>query len=113
MLENFLFWSFASFLIGSLTPFNNKLESSRYLTFFITPSISSLGVINVVIFVPEPNALLCIPASAADTAELHPTGVETLLANGLISFFINGNRVFSNGLRCLLRSPPQCIILDN
>ena len=113
MLGNSPFCSFASFLIGSLTSFNDKLESSRYLTFFITPSISSLDVINVVVFVPESYALLCIPASAADTAELNHTGIETLLANGLISFFINGNPDFTNGLRSLPRSPPQCIILDN
>ena len=82
MLGSPPFCSFASFLIVSLTPFNNKQESSRYLTIFIMPSISSLDVINVVAFVPEPNTLLCIPASAADTAELNPTGVKTLLANG-------------------------------
>ena len=35
-----------------------------------------------------------------------------LLANGLITFFINGNPVFSNGPRSLLRNPPDCIILD-
>ena len=36
-----------------------------------------------------------------------------LLANGLITFFINDNPVFSNGPRSLLRNPPDCIILDN
>ena len=35
--------------------------------------------------------------SAADAAEVNPKGIKTLLANGLISFFINGNPVFSNG----------------
>ena len=38
---------------------------------------------------------LCIPASAA--AAGNPKGINTLLANGLITFDINGNRVFSNG----------------
>ena len=36
-----------------------------------------------------------------------------LLANGLITFFISGNPVFSNGPRSLPRNPPDCIILDN
>ena len=35
--------------------------------------------------------------SAADAAAVNPKGIKTLLANGLISFFINGNSVFSNG----------------
>ena len=34
-----------------------------------------------------------------------------LLANGLITFFINGNPVFSNGPRSLPRNP-DCTILD-
>ena len=32
-----------------------------------------------------------IPASAADAAAVNPRGIKTLLANGLITFFINGN----------------------
>ena len=55
---------------------------------------------------------LCIPASAADAA-VNPKGINTLLANGLITFFINGNPVFSNGPSNLLRNPPDCIIFDN
>ena len=35
--------------------------------------------------------------SAADAAAVNPKVIKTLLANGLISFFINGNSVFSNG----------------
>ena len=46
---------------------------------------------------PDPNIFLCIPASAADAAAVNPRGIETLLANGLITFFINVNPVFSNG----------------
>ena len=56
---------------------------------------------------------LYIPASAADAAAVNPNGTETVLANDLITFFINGNPVFSNGPRSLPRSPPDCIILDN
>ena len=54
-----------------------------------------------------------IPASAADTAAVNPKGIKTFLANGLITFYINGNPVFSNGPSSLPRNPSDCIILDN
>ena len=47
---------------------------------------------------------LCIPASAADGAAANLNGIKTLLANGLITFFINGNPVFSNGQISLTRN---------
>ena len=56
---------------------------------------------------------LCIPASPADAAAVDHKGIKILLANGLITFFISGNPVFSNGPRNLPRKPPDCIILDN
>ena len=37
---------------------------------------------------------LCIPASDADAARVNPKVVKTLLANGLITFFVKGNPVF-------------------
>ena len=40
---------------------------------------------------------LCIPASATDAAAVNPKGTKTFLPNGLVTFFINGNPVFSNG----------------
>ena len=55
----------------------------------------------------------CIPGSAADAAAVNPKGNKTLLAKGLITFFIKGNPVFSNGLRSLPKNPLDCIILDN
>ena len=61
----------------------------------------------------DPNTFLCIPASAADAAAVSPKGIKTLLANGLITFFINGNPVFSNGPSNLPRNPLYCIILDH
>ena len=36
---------------------------------------------------------LCIPASAADAAAANPRGIKTLLANGVITFFIKDNPV--------------------
>ena len=56
---------------------------------------------------------LCISASAADAAAFNPRRIKTLLANGLMAFFINGNLVFSNGPSNLPRNHPDCIILDN
>ena len=38
-----------------------------------------------------------IPASAADAAAVNPKDINTLLANGLITFFIKGNPVFNKG----------------
>ena len=56
---------------------------------------------------------LCIPASAADAAAVNPKGIKTPLANGLITLFIRGNPVFSNGPKSLPRDPADCIIFDN
>ena len=57
-------------------------------------SISSFDIISVV--VPELRIFLYIPASVADAAAVYPNGIKTLLANDLITFFINSNPVFSN-----------------
>ena len=60
-------------------------------------SISSFDIIRVVelllLLWPDPNIVLCTPASAADAAAVNPKGIKALLANGLITFFINGNPV--------------------
>ena len=62
---------------------------------------------------PDPNIFLCIPASAADAAAVNPRGINTLLANGVITLLINGNPVFSNGSSNVPKHPPDCIIFDN
>ena len=51
---------------------------------------------------------MCIPASAADAAAVNPKGINTLLANGLMIFFINGNPVFNKGPSNLTKKPPEC-----
>ena len=43
-----------------------------------------------------------------DAAAVTLNGIETLLVNGLITFSIKGNPVFSNGSKCLPKSPPNC-----
>ena len=58
-------------------------------------SISSFDIISVVVV--DPKIFLCIPASATDAAAVNPKGIKKLLANGLITFLINGNPAFSNG----------------
>ena len=50
--------------------------------------MSLFDIIRVVF--PDPNIFLCIPASAADAAAFNPRGINTLFANGAITFFING-----------------------
>ena len=67
--------------------------------------ISSFEIIKAI--VPEPSIFFCIPASAVDAAAVDPNGTKTLLANGLITIFINGNPVFNNGPRSLLKNPPD------
>ena len=49
---------------------------------------------------------MCISASAADAAAVNLKGIKKLLANGLITFYISGNPVFSNGTSNLPRNPP-------
>ena len=71
---------------------------------------SSFHIISVVL--PDRKIFLCLPASAADAGAVNPKGIKTLLADGLITFSISGNAVFSSGRRSLPRNPPYCIILD-
>ena len=69
-------------------------------------------MINVVVF-PDPNIFLCIPASATDAAAVSPKRINILLANGVITFFINGSPVFNKGPSNLPKTAPDCIIFDN
>ena len=49
--------------------------------------------------------------SAADDAAVNPINLNTLLANGLSTFFIKGKTVFSNGTKRLSSNSPHCPIL--
>ena len=55
---------------------------------------------------------LSIPESAADAAAVNPNRIKTLSTNGLITFFISSNPVFSNGPKSLPRNPLDCVIVD-
>ena len=98
-----------------MPPFNNKQESSRDFTILIISPISSFDIINTVLLLlwPDPNIFLCILVSAADAAAVNHKGINTLLANGLITFFIKDSPVFSNGPSNLPKNPPDCIIFDS
>ena len=56
---------------------------------------------------------LWIAASVTDAADVNPNGIKTLLANGLSTFPIKGNPVFSNGRKSLRKNPPDCHVLCN
>ena len=102
---------FFCFIFNCFTKsFINKPESSRDLTIFIS-SISSLEIIKVIN--PDPNIFWWIAASVADAIAVYPNGIKTLLANGLSTFPIKGNPVFSNGPKSLPKNPPDCPILCN
>ena len=61
---------------------------------------------------PDSYILFWITASADDEVVVDPNGIQTLLANGLKTFFIKGKPAFSNGLRGLTRIYSNCAILD-
>ena len=93
-----------------VAPSSNKPESSSD-SIILMSSISLFDIISVAF--PHRKIFLCIPASAADAATVNRKEIKILLANGLITFLINGNPVFSNGPSNLPRNPPDRIILDN
>ena len=43
----------------------------------------------------------------------NPNGIKILLANGLSTFPIKGNHVFSNGPKSLPKNSPDCSVLFN
>ena len=51
--------------------------------------------------------------SVADATYVNPNGIKTLLANGLSSFPIKCNPVFSNGAESLPKNPLDCPMLWN
>ena len=111
ILKNPSFYSFASFLIVSLTPFICKPDPSRSLIIFMISFKSSFENTNAAM--PYPKNFFWIAPFVAVTAVVNPKGTKTLLANVLKTFLIKSKPVFSNGARSLPRNPPNCIILDN
>ena len=68
-----------------MIPFNNNSESSRDFTILIRSFMSLFDIISVVF--PDHNIFLCIRESVADAAAVSRKGINTLLANGVITFF--------------------------
>ena len=56
---------------------------------------------------------LWIAGSVAAAAAVYPNGIKILLANGLSTFPIKGNSVFSNSPKSLPKNRPDCHILCN
>ena len=68
--------------------------------------ISSISSFEIIVSASNQRIFLCIPVSTNN-----PNGIETLVANGLNTFFIKGKpAVFSNGPKSLPRIPPGCTI---
>ena len=67
-------------------------------------SNSSFDTLSVVLTDPKLFFFL-IPTSTADATGVNPNGIKTLLANGLIAFFINGSPIFNNERRSLQTNP--------
>ena len=95
-----------------MIPFNNKPESSSDFTVLIRSSISLFDIVSVVLL-PDPNIFLCIPAPATDAAAVHPKGINTRVAKGVVTLLINSNPVFNKGPSNLPKNSPDCIIFDN
>ena len=59
----------------------------------------------------NPNIFLPKAESVVDAAAVNFNGIKTLLVNGLSTFSIKGNLIFSNGPKCLYKSPPSPLIV--
>ena len=81
--------------------------------------ISSFEIIDAFCFakfegrVSDPTIFLWIAASLAAAAAAAINHIKTLSGNGLSTFTIEGNPVFSNGLKSLPKNSLDCPILCN
>lgn len=53
---------------------------------------------------------LKIPVFATDPSAVNPNSIKKLLANNMITSFINAKPIFINGPRRLPRNPPDFIV---
>ena len=89
---------------------NNQGYSSDLIIFMIS-FISLLEINNVVL--PDSKIFLWTTEFVADSAAVNSNGIKTLLANGLSTFPIKGNPVFSIGPESLPKNYLDCPILWN
>ena len=101
--KSFFLFFFILLFIVSLIRFISKPNSSSDVTIFIISFISSFSITDVAL--PDPNIYLWIAASVAGSAAVNSNGINTLLANGLNTFSIEGDPVFNNSPKCLPRNP--------
>ena len=59
---------------------------------------------------PDPSIFFSITASVVESAVVNPEGTQTLLANGMNTFFNNGKPTGINGLRKLRNLPSWLVI---
>ena len=59
---------------------------------------------------PDPSIFFSITASVAESAVVNPKGTQTLLVNGMNTFFNNGKPTGINGLRKLRNLPSWLVI---
>ena len=59
---------------------------------------------------PDPSIFFSITASVAESAVVNPEGTQTLLANGMNTFFNNSKPTGINGLRKLRNLPSWLVI---
>ena len=89
------------------------------LTIFLTSSISLHEILIIskraksTVRVLQPEIFLWSSASTANAITVNPSHIKALLNNGISIFYINGKPVFSNGLKSLPRSAPDCTFLDS
>ena len=113
MVRNPHFSFFCSFFIALLTPFIIKPISSRDLTIYFLSPLSSFEIINVIVLEPRIFLRILASVSAATAAvTVNPSGIKTLLANGLSTFFSNSKPSFNNGPKILPTNLPVCPIYD-
>ena len=67
----------------------------------------------IIVVISGSNIFSWVAASIADAVDVNPNGIKTLLANGLSTFFMKDNPVFSDGPKNIPKNLPNCFILCN
>lgn len=98
-LRNPTICSFVSFSILLVITYVISPGSSGDLTIFLMSFISLFDI--TIVVVPDPTIFILLYDSAVKAATVNPDGINTLFANGWITFFINGKPAFNNVPRSL------------
>ena len=109
ILKNLYFCPFDSLAVVSLPAVIRKPASLKDLTAYRYLPFLWLNL-SMWLIVLELRIILRIYAFASSA--VNPYGIKTILANVLITTFINNKRIFINGPRSLSRNPPNCMFLE-